>query len=72
MDTIAIWHCYMSLLFPSPSLCDAWFPALRPWPILLTGLIDVISMTNEGAAETLVPSTTVRGRADGAGSRAID
>ena len=24
--------------------CDAWFPALRPWPILLTDLIDVVRL----------------------------
>lgn len=37
----------MSLLFPSPSVHAAWLPALSPWPILLTALVDVIMIMDD-------------------------
>ena len=45
--TSMIWRCCVCLLFPSPPSYDAWFPALRPWLLLLTGLIDVIVILRE-------------------------
>ena len=31
------------VLFPSSSVYPAWFPALSPWPIIFTGLVDVMA-----------------------------